>query len=311
MKILVIGSAGQIGTELVPALRKKYGPNNVVAGWRSSQPDKEIMDGPNEQFDVMDIDALKKVIEKHDIKQIYQLASLLSAVGEKKPMLAWKVNMDGLVNVLRLAKEFKLSVFWPSSIAVFGPTTPMDNTPQETLLSPITMYGITKRSGELLANYYFEKEGVDIRSIRYPGLISWKALPGGGTTDYAVDIFHKALKDSKYTSFLKKGTMLPMMYMDDAIRATIELMEAPAKKIKIRESYNLAAISFTPEQLAAEIKKHISSFKISFKPDFRQEIAESWPNSIDDSSARKHWNWKPKFDLANMTEDMIKNLRTS
>lgn len=308
-KILVTGSVGQIGSELVPMLRDKYGTENVVAGYRSTEPGSVLKEGPVERVDVSDKEALKGVIEKYNIDTVYHLASLLSAVGEKNPDLAWDVNMDGLRHVLDLAKDYKLRVFWPSSIAVFGPTTPKDNTPQETVLAPNTMYGITKVAGELLTNYYFEKFGVDVRSLRYPGLISWKTAPGGGTTDYAVEIFHDALEKGEYTSFLSENSSLPMMYMDDAIQATIQIMEASSDKIKTRLGYNLAAISFTPAEIAAEIKKHIPDFSISYETDFRQQIADSWPNSIDDSAARKDWGWQHKFDLPKMTQDMLENLR--
>nr|5Z75_A Chain A, Artificial L-threonine 3-dehydrogenase [synthetic construct]5Z75_B Chain B, Artificial L-threonine 3-dehydrogenase [synthetic construct]5Z75_C Chain C, Artificial L-threonine 3-dehydrogenase [synthetic construct]5Z75_D Chain D, Artificial L-threonine 3-dehydrogenase [synthetic construct] len=306
MKILVIGACGQIGTELTVALREIYGNENVVAS-DIREPNEES--GPFEKLDVMDKERLEEIVEKHKITQVYHLAAILSATGEKNPLFAWDLNMNSLLNVLELAREGKIDkIFWPSSIAVFGPTTPKENTPQHTVMDPSTVYGISKLAGERWCEYYHEKYGVDVRSIRYPGLISWKTPPGGGTTDYAVDIFHKALEDGKYTCFLSEDTALPMMYMDDAIRATIELMEAPAENIKIRSSYNLAGMSFTPEEIAEEIKKHIPDFEISYEPDFRQAIADSWPASIDDSVARKDWGWKPEYDLDKMTEDMLKNL---
>lgn len=308
-KILVTGAVGQIGSELVPELRKLYSNENVVAGWRNKEPRATIREGPVERVDVNNKDALKEVIEKYNIDTVYHLASLLSAVGEKKPDLAWHVNINGLKNVLDLAKEHDLKIYWPSSIAVFGPTTPKVSTPQKTVLEPETMYGVTKVAGENLVNYYSKKLNVDIRSLRYPGLISWKTPPGGGTTDYAVEIFYDAIKKESYTSFLREDSNLPMMYMDDAIRATIEIMDAPAEKIKIRTSYNLAAISFTPGQLAAEIKKNIPNFSIDYKPDFRQKIADSCPDSIDDFEARKDWGWNSKYGLAEMTKDMLDNLR--
>ena len=308
-KILVTGAVGQIGSELTLALRKKYGNDNVIAGWHSKEPSGLLASGPSEKVDVIDKDALKAVIEKYEVNIVYQLVSLLSAVGEKKPDLAWQINMGSLKNVLDIARDYKLKVFWPSSIAAFGPTTPKDNTPQKTVLEPNTMYGVTKVAGELLVNYYFKKFGVDTRSLRYPGLISWKTPPGGGTTDYAIEIFHEALKNRRYTSFLEPNSSLPMMYMDDAITATIQIMNAPSNEIKTRLSYNITAMSFTPEQIAAEIKNHIPDFEITYKPDFRQSIADSWPNSIDDSSARKDWGWDHKFDLPRMVEDMLVNLR--
>nr|5Z76_A Chain A, Artificial L-threonine 3-dehydrogenase [synthetic construct]5Z76_B Chain B, Artificial L-threonine 3-dehydrogenase [synthetic construct]5Z76_C Chain C, Artificial L-threonine 3-dehydrogenase [synthetic construct]5Z76_D Chain D, Artificial L-threonine 3-dehydrogenase [synthetic construct] len=307
-KILIIGACGQIGTELTLALREIYGNENVIAS--DIREGGRHNSGPFEVLDATDKNALEEVVEKYKITQVYLLAALLSATGEKNPLFAWDLNMNSLLNVLELAKEGKIKkIFWPSSIAVFGPTTPKENTPQYTVMEPSTVYGISKQAGERWCEYYHNKYGVDVRSIRYPGLISWKTPPGGGTTDYAVDIFHKAIEGGKYTCFLSEDTALPMMYMDDAIRATIELMEAPAEQIKIRSSYNLAGMSFTPKEIAAEIKKHIPDFKISYEPDFRQAIADSWPASIDDSVARKDWGWKPEFDLEKMTEDMLKNLK--
>lgn len=308
-KILVIGSAGQIGTELVAALRKKYGNDNVVAGYHTKEPIEEIKNsGPLEKVDATVKDEIAAVVKKHGIDSIFHMASILSAAGEKNPELAWNVNMNSLRNVLEIAREHKIAVFWPSSIAAFGTTTPKENTPQTTIMEPNTMYGITKVAGELLCNYYFEKFGVDARSLRYPGLISYKTPPGGGTTDYAIDIFHSAIKGKKYICFLKKDAVLPMMYMDDAIEATIKIMESPAEKIKIRTSYNLTAMSFSPEEIYLEIKKLIPDFEIEYLPDFRQKIAESWPKTIDDSRARGDWAWEHKYGLQKMTEDMIENL---
>ncbi|MCX6710039.1 MAG: L-threonine 3-dehydrogenase [Candidatus Woesearchaeota archaeon] len=308
-RILITGSAGQIGSELTPELRKIYGNENVIAAVHRKMPDDSFINaGPFEILDVSDKESMKSVIEKYDIGTIYHLVSILSAVGEKEPELAWNVNMNGLKNVLDLARDYKLKVFWPSSIAAFGPTTPRDNTPQKTILEPSTMYGITKVSGELLASYYFQKYNVDIRSVRYPGLISYKTLPGGGTTDYAVEIFYEALKRKKYTCFVREDTVLPMMYMADAIRATIQLMMADSSKIKIRTSYNLAAMSFSAKELSDEIKKHIPEFRCEYAPDSRQKIADSWPRRIDDSCARKDWGWKHEYDLARMTSEMLEKL---
>lgn len=309
-KILVIGASGQIGVELTLALRKIYGENNVVASDLREENPLLRGTGPYVALDVMNKEMLHVQVIRQGISQIYLLAAILSATGEKNPALAWHLNMQGLLNVLDIAKEEKLQkVYWPSSIAVFGPTSPRKNCPQQTIIEPITVYGISKYAGEFWCNYYYNKFDVDVRSIRYPGLISYKSAPGGGTTDYAIEIFHEALEEKHYDCFLKKDTYLPMMYMPDAIRATIELMEAPKEKISIRTSYNVAAISFSPEEIATEIKKHIPEFTIDYKPDYRQSIAESWPQSIDDSVARNDWGWKPEFDLAAITEDMIANLR--
>ena len=310
MKILVTGAAGQIGSELVPALRERYGSENVVALYHHNVPADH---GLHEIGDAGDAELVKRMVKEHDISTVYHLVGVLSAKGEKDPDLAYKVNMGTLKNILDIARERKdagrpMSIFWPSSIAAFGPTTPRDMTPQRTVLEPATMYGITKVAGELMVNYYFKRYGIDIRSLRYPGIISWKTPPGGGTTDYAVEIFYGALKERRYTSFLREGTYLPMMYMDDAVRATMELMEAAAERISVRTSYNITAVSFEPAQMAAEIKKHIPEFEISFNPDFRQNIADSWPKSIDDSQARKDWGWKQKFGLGEIVEDMLKNL---
>ncbi|MGV8177050.1 MAG: NAD-dependent epimerase/dehydratase family protein [Candidatus Bilamarchaeaceae archaeon] len=310
-KILVTGAAGQIGSELVPALRERYGRENVIPLYHHNVPEGSE---PYEIGDATDKKVLEGLMEKYSFDIIYHLVGVLSAKGEQNPDLAYNVNMGSLKNVLDLAREYKargrdIRIFWPSSIAAFGPTTPRDHTPQSTVLEPATMYGVTKVAGELLVNYYFRKFGIDTRSIRYPGIISWKAPPGGGTTDYAIAIFHGALKEKKYASFLNKGTYLPMMYMEDAVRATIELMEAPAEKIKVRTSYNLTAVSFEPGEVASEIKKHIPEFQISYAPDFRQAIADSWPKSIDDSHARADWGWKHRFGLKEMADDMLKNLK--
>ncbi len=310
-KILVIGANGQIGTELVMALRAIHGAENVIAS-DINDPTYAIRNsGPYEIVNVLDKDNLHHIFDKHQPTQVYLLAAILSAVGEKKPKLAWDLNMTGLLHVLDFAVEFKTAkVFWPSSIAVFGPHSPQHNTPQYCVMDPNTVYGFSKLAGERWCEYYYEKYGVDVRSIRYPGLIGWKASPGGGTTDYAVHIFHEALKNGKYESFLSADTALPMMYMEDAIRATISLMDAPAEQIKIRSSYNLAGISFTPTQLAEEIKKHIPAFEIGYvESDPRQAIADSWPKSIDDSSAQQDWGWKLEFDLPKMTADMLENLK--
>ena len=305
-KILVIGCLGQVGSELTEELRAQFGNENVI-GSDIRQPASH--DGPYEILDVLDKDALLAVIKKHGITEVYNLAALLSATAEQHLDFAWKLNMEGLFNTLNLAKEGLLKkIFWPSSIAVFGPTTPKQNTPQDTIADPNTVYGISKLAGERWCDYYHEKFGVDVRSIRYPGLIGYKSLPGGGTTDYAVDIFHQALKSGKYECFLSENTTLPMMYMHDAIRATIQVMEAPIEKIRIRSSYNLAGISFSPKEIADEIRKSIPEFEISYKPDFRQPIAESWPQVIDDNRARTDWDWKHEYDLSAMVKNMLENL---
>ncbi|MEK7615625.1 MAG: NAD-dependent epimerase/dehydratase family protein [Patescibacteria group bacterium] len=296
--ILVTGAFGQIGSELVPALQKKKGVETVVAS--------DIRDGL--RVDVTDVSSLEKAIRDNKIDTIFHLAGLLSAAGERNPELAWQVNLIGLKNVLDLALQYKLRVFWPSSIAAFGPTTPREKTPQHTILEPTTMYGMNKVAGELLCQYYFLKYGLDVRSIRYPGLITYKTEPSDGTTEYSIAMFFEALRKGNYQCFLSKDTILPMMYIDDAIRGTIDLMEAPAKKISIRTSYNFSAMSFSPEELAQEINKHIP-LKITYKPDFHQAIADSWPQSIDDSQARNDWGWKHEFDLVKMTKEMIKNLK--
>lgn len=308
-KILVIGASGQIGVELTLALRKIYGNANVVASDLREQNPLLIGTGPYVSMDVMNKEMLHVQVIRQGITQIYLLAAILSATGEKNPSLAWHLNMQGLLNVLDIAREEKLhKVYWPSSIAVFGPTSPKTNCPQQTIIEPTTVYGISKYAGEFWCNYFHERFGVDVRSLRYPGLISYKSPPGGGTTDYAVEIFYEALEEKKYECFLAEDTYLPMMYMPDAIRATIELMEAPAEKISIRTSYNISGMSFSPKEIGAEIKKHIAEFKLSYKPDYRQVIANSWPQSIDDSVARKDWGWKEEYDLPAMTSDMLKNL---
>jgi nucleoside-diphosphate-sugar epimerase len=308
--VLVLGSAGQIGTDLVTTLRNQMGGSSVIASDVKDQRGYLSESGPFYVLDVLDAKSIAEVIRIHNVKEIYLLAALLSATAEQKMKSAWRLNMDGLINVLDIAVEKKdLKIFWPSSIAVFGNTTPKRETPQYTVMEPSTVYGISKLAGERWCEYYHTKFGVDVRSIRYPGLISYKAHPGGGTTDYAVDIFHKAVAGMPYTCYLKPDTMLPMMYMPDAIRATLELMHAPKEKIRIRSSYNLSGISFTCEEIAAEIKKVIPTFEVNYQPDFRQQIADSWPGSINDNEAREHWGWKPEFDLTGMTKDMIMHLR--
>lgn len=306
-KILIIGAGGQIGIELAQELSLLYGSSNVIAA--DLKPIPALAVNPFEKLDVLDKDALLNIVKKHGISHVYLLAALLSATGEQNPMFAWKLNMEGLFNVLDLAKEKHIAkVYWPSSIAVFGPTTPSINTPQYTVMEPSTVYGISKQAGERWCEWYFHKFGVDVRSLRYPGLIGWKSAPGGGTTDYAVHIFHQALKNKTYECFLNALTALPMMHMEDAIRATIEIMHAPFEQIKIRGSYNLAGISFTPEQIASEIKKHIPEFTISYNPDFRQAIADSWPKSINEDRAKDDWGWSSKYDLSSLVENMLTNL---
>ena len=308
-RILVIGASGQIGVELTLALRKIYGNANVIASDLREENALLHGTGPYVSLDVMNKEMLHVQVIRQGITQIYLLAAILSATGEKNPNLAWSLNMQSLLNVLDIAREEKLhKVYWPSSIAVFGPTSPRIDCPQQTVIEPVTVYGISKFAGEFWCNYYNHRYGLDVRSIRYPGLISYKSAPGGGTTDYAVEIFHEALEEKKYECFLEEDTYLPMMYMPDAIRATIELMEAPASKINIRTSYNISGMSFSPKEIASEIKKHIPEFTISYKPDYRQQIANSWPQSIDDSVARNDWGWKEEFDLGKMTEDMLENL---
>ena len=308
-KILVIGASGQIGVELTLALRKMYGNANVVASDLREENDLLKGTGPYVSLDVMNKEMLHVQVIRQGITQIYLLAAILSATGEKNPNLAWSLNMQSLLNVLDIAREENLhKVYWPSSIAVFGPTSPKQNCPQATVIEPVTVYGISKFAGEFWCNYYNRRYGVDVRSLRYPGLISYKSAPGGGTTDYAIEIFHEALEEKKYECFLREDTYLPMMYMPDAIRATIELMEADASKISIRTSYNISGMSFSPKEIAAEIKKHIPVFSISYKPDYRQAIADSWPQSIDDAVARNDWGWKEEFALERMVEDMLENL---
>ena len=307
-KVLVIGACGQLGSELTHELGRRFGQSNVIAS-DISTPNEAIEGFTFERLDIMNAQRLAEVTETHQITQIYHLAAILSAKGEENPKWAWNLNMTGLLNVLELAREKKIrKVYWPSSIAVFGPGTPVDNTPQHTVMDPNTVYGISKLAGERWCEYYHEKYGVDVRSLRYPGLIGYKSLPGGGTTDYAVDIYHKALKGEAFDCFLQKGTYLPMMYMPDAIKATIDLMEAPAEQVKVRSSYNVAAMSFAPEDIVAAIADHIPGFGANYTPDFRQEIADSWPNSIDDSVARDDWNWQPAYDLEAMTQDILENL---
>lgn len=309
--ILIIGACGQIGTELTMALREKYSNDHVIASDIREGNDSLMESGPFEILDATDYDALEEVIAYYEITEVYLMAAMLSATAEKFPMRAWNLNMNSLFNVLNLGKEKKIDkIFWPSSIAVFGPNTPKENTAQNTIMQPSTVYGISKQSGERWCEYYFNKFNVDVRSIRYPGLISWKTMPGGGTTDYAVEIYSKALSDGAYTCFLKEDTALPMMFMDDAIRATLEIMEADDAQIKVRSSYNLSGMSFTPKQIAASIQKEITEFKITYEPDFRQAIADSWPSSIDDSDARKDWGWEAAFDLEKTTEEMIRNLKS-
>ncbi|MCT4629551.1 NAD-dependent epimerase/dehydratase family protein [Winogradskyella sp.] len=308
-KILIIGACGQIGTELTTKLREIHGVDNVIASDINTRNLNLVNSGPFEIIDAKNFNAIKDCCEHNNIDTIYLMAALLSATGEKYPMEAWDLNMNSLFHVLNLAKNgIVKKVYWPSSIAVFGPTTPRENTPQHTICEPTTVYGITKQVGERWCEYYHKKYNVDVRSLRYPGIISHKAMPGGGTTDYAVEIYHEAIKTGNYECFLSEDTSLPMMFMDDAIKATIDLMEAPAENLSIRSSYNLSAISFTPKTIFESIKQHIPDFSIAYKPDFRQAIADSWPSSIDDSIARKDWNWKHQFDLDKMTEVMLKEL---
>jgi len=307
-KILVIGSEGQIGTVLSHALREAYGISNVITA--DINPPRKTVIGFFEKLNVLDGKRLTEIVKKYEITQIYLLAALLSAKGEQNPRLAWDVNMNGFFNVLEVARQENIrKIYFPSSIAVFGGRTPKQETPQHTILQPQTMYGITKEVGEHLASYYYKKYKVDVRSLRYPGLISYQSMPGGGTTDYAVDIYHKAVAGESFECFLGPDSRLPMMYMPDAVRATLELMEAPADKLSIHYGYNVSAMSFTPAEVAAEIQKHIPDFEITYKPDFRQEIADSWVSSMDDSLARQDWGWKEEYDLATMTKEMIRNLR--
>ena len=309
-KILIIGACGQIGTELTQKLRGIYGVENVIASDIRKLNIDVVNSGPFEVINALDFNQIQHLVEIHEIDEVYLMAALLSATAEKNPAFAWDLNMNSLFHVLNLAKAGKIKkIFWPSSIAVFGPTTPRENTPQYTIMEPSTVYGISKQTGERWCEYYHNIYGVDVRSIRYPGLISWSSPPGGGTTDYAVDIFHKAIAKKKYDCFLSSETKMPMMYMDDAIAATIQIMQSQKEQIKIRSSYNLAAMSFTPTEIAEEIKKHIPEFTITYHPDFRQKIADSWPASIDDSAAREDWNWNHKFDISSMTKDMLDHLK--
>lgn len=308
-KILIIGACGQIGSELTLKLRTIYGNENVIASDIREGKTELMHSGPFELVNAMNFEEIAAVVDKHQIEEVYLMAAMLSATAEKNPALAWDLNMNSLFHVLNLAKEHKIKkLFWPSSIAVFGSTTPKHHTPQYTVMEPSTVYGISKQTGERWCEYYYNKFGVDVRSIRYPGLISWKTPPGGGTTDYAVDVFFKALEEKWYECFLSEETALPMMYMDDALNATVAIMQAPKEQIKIRSSYNLGGISFTPREIAAEIKKHIPDFSIVYKPDFRQAIADSWPASIDDSRAQEDWKWKHHYDLEAMTSTMLENL---
>ncbi len=308
--ILVIGASGQIGSELVLELRKEFGLNKVIASDIIPSSEEIMSSGPFEQLDVTDSSKLLEIVKKHKITQIYLLAAILSANAESKIEMAWDLNMSSLFNVLNLAKEkIVKKIFWPSSIAVFGPNTIKDNTPQFAITEPNTVYGISKLAGERWCEYYYNKFQVDVVSLRYPGLIGWKSQPGGGTTDYAVDIFHEAIKNKSYNCFLEKNTFLPMMYMQDAINATLKVMNADANKVQIRSSYNISGISFSPEDISNEIKKHITNFSISYSADFRQKIADSWPNSIDDSIAKKDWGWETQYDLSKMTSEMIHNLK--
>ncbi|MEA3457057.1 MAG: NAD-dependent epimerase/dehydratase family protein [Candidatus Thermoplasmatota archaeon] len=309
-KILVTGAVGQIGSELTMALRKKFGNDNVLATGRKTKPSETLLNsGPFELIDITKKETVEKVVKDYDIDTIYNMAAILSAVGEKNPQLCWNVNINGLYNIFDIALEHKMTrVFVPSSIAVFGPETPRENTPQETVLKPTTMYGVSKVAGELLGDYYFKIFNLDVRGLRYPGIISSETLPGGGTTDYAVEIFYEAIKNKKYTCFVKEDTALPMMYMPDCIKASIDLMDADISKLKHHCDFNLTAMGFSAGELADEIKKHIPEFECKYKPDFRQDIADSWPSSIDDSAAQKEWGWKPKYNLSTMTRDMIKTL---
>lgn len=308
-KTLIIGAGGQIGTELTLALRKKWGKDQVIASDIKTEKPANLSEGPYVALDILNRDAVREFIINEKIETVYLLAALLSATAEKQPDFAWKLNMEGLFTILDLAKEGYLKqIFWPSSIAVFGPTTPRDHTPQFTVMEPSTVYGISKQAGERWCEYYNQRYQVDVRSLRYPGLISYKSPPGGGTTDYAVDIFYQAKKSGSYECFLSEDTALPMMFMDDAIRATIELMEAPREHLRIKSSYNLGGISFTPKEIAASIQEHMPEFTIRYAPDFRQAIADSWPKSIDDSYAQSDWNWKSEYNLSDLTQEMLENI---
>ncbi|MEY4217226.1 MAG: hypothetical protein RLZZ68_1682 [Bacteroidota bacterium] len=308
-KTLIIGAGGQIGTELTLALRKKWGVDQVIASDIKKEKPANLSEGPYVALDILNRDAVREFIINEKIETVYLLAALLSATAEKQPDFAWKLNMEGLFTILDLAKEGYLKqIFWPSSIAVFGPTTPRDHTPQFTVMEPSTVYGISKQAGERWCEYYNQRYQVDVRSLRYPGLISYKSPPGGGTTDYAVDIFYQAKKSGSYECFLSEDTALPMMFMDDAIRATIELMEAPREHLRIKSSYNLGGICFTPKEIAASIQEHMPEFTIRYAPDFRQAIADSWPKSIDDSYAQSDWNWKSEYNLSDLTREMLENI---
>jgi nucleoside-diphosphate-sugar epimerase len=307
-KILVIGAGGQLGTELIQGFWKVYGKDRIIAT-DIKEPQGILAQGNFELLDVMKPKQLQVLLQKNKFTQLYHLAAVLSATGEKNPKSAWRLNMESLIHVLDEAVVSKIEkVYWPSSIAVFGPSTPKDHTPQDTIMDPVTIYGISKQAGERWCEWYWRRYGLDVRSLRYPGLIGYKAQPGGGTTDYAVEIFLAALKEKKYECFLKRDTYLPMMYMEDAVKATIDLMETPAERISVRSAYNISAMSFCPAEIAHEITKHIPDFQITYHPDFRQEIADTWPNSIDDSRARGDWGWKPQFDLQKMTTDILRNL---
>ncbi|MFM2038094.1 MAG: hypothetical protein RL432_1033 [Bacteroidota bacterium] len=310
-KTLIIGAGGQIGTELTLALRNKWGADQVIASDIKTEKPSNLGEGPYVALDILNREAVREYIIREKIETVYLLAALLSATAEKQPDFAWKLNMEGLFTILDLAKEGYLTqIFWPSSIAVFGPTTPRDNTPQFTVMEPSTVYGISKQAGERWCEYYNQRYQVDVRSLRYPGLISYKSPPGGGTTDYAVDIFYQAKKSGSYECFLSENTALPMMFMDDAIRATMELMEAPKEQLRIKSSYNLGGISFTPKEIAASIQEHLPEFTMHYAPDFRQAIADSWPKSIDDSYAQSDWNWKASYDLSDLTREMLENVKS-
>lgn len=308
--VLILGACGQIGTELTLSLRERFGSESVIASDIREGAENLMSSGPFELLDATNFEAIEDVVMHYEIEEVYLMAAMLSATAEKFPMRAWNLNMNSLFNVLNLAKEKQIEkVFWPSSIAVFGPNTPNEKTPQHTIMEPSTVYGISKQAGERWCAYYHKKYDVDVRSIRYPGLISWKTMPGGGTTDYAIEIFHEAIANKTYNCFLKEDTKLPMMFMDDAIRATINLMSSDPKNISVRSSYNLSAMSFSPKEIAQKIKNQIPDFEITYDPDFRQAIADSWPKSIDDSRAREDWGWLPKFDLEATTKEMMDNLK--
>lgn len=304
--ILITGAGGQIGSVLTKTLRDAYGADSVVA---TDIRSTELGDGPFELLDVLNGNRIHELVKRYKVTEIYHLAAILSARGEQNPKIAWDINMDSLFNVLDVAKEQNIKVFFPSSIAAFGPNTPKVNTPQDTITQPTTVYGISKAAGENWCQYYFLKYGIDVRSVRFPGIIGYQSLPGGGTTDYAVDIYHKAILGEDFTCFLKDDTRLPMLYMDDAIQGVLQLMDAPTDRLNVRTSYNLAGVSFTPAEISAEIQKHLPAFKINYEPDFRQAIADSWPQSIDDQMARQDWNWQAQFDLARMTTDMLSHLQ--